>query len=105
MHHLKSALALAILGAALTAPAYAGPTTASINNCQSAIAERLGLASPATYQVTDVHTSMQYRDFTFSVATGNGVDAVEVTCRARKNASVRSITIDEAAVPVSVATK
>jgi len=71
----------------------------------SRTAERLDLASPATYEVTDVHTSMQYRDFTFSVATGTGVDAMEVTCRARKNASVRSITIDDAAVPVSVATK
>jgi hypothetical protein len=90
----------------LTGAAYAGPNTASINNCQAAIGERLGPdGATATYDVKDVHTSMQYRDFTFGVTSANAADELEVVCRTRKNASVRSVTFDENAAPVSVATK
>jgi hypothetical protein len=100
----KTAFAMACLAAALAGPAYAGSNTASIENCQAAIAQRLGVDAPAaSYEVQSVHTSMQYRDFTFSVTAAPAINDLEVTCRARKNASVRSVTFDESAVPVSVA--
>ena len=106
MPHLKIAFAAACLTAALGLPAYADSNSTSIKNCEAAISERLDLEStPVSYDLKDVHTTMQYRDYTFNVSAAPSVNDLEVTCRARKTASVRSLTFDESALPVSVATK
>jgi hypothetical protein len=106
MPTVKSAAAIACLAAVLGAPAYADSNSTSIHNCQAAISDRLGLDSvPVSYDLKNVHTAMQYRDYTFSVTAAPSINDLEVTCRARKTASVRSVTFDESAVPVSVATK
>ena len=97
--------AIATLAIALAAPAYAATGKAAIEHCQSAINERLGVES-ASYELEKVHTSMLYRDYTFTVSAQPKADDVHVTCRARKTNTVQSLTFAEGGSPVgTVATK
>jgi hypothetical protein len=87
----RATFAIATLAVALATSAHAGTNTAAIEHCQAAITERLGVES-ASYELEKVHTSMLYRDYTFSVSAQPTSDAVHVTCRARKTNTVQSLT-------------
>jgi len=107
-----TSIAIAVIGsAALTTAvvAHAGPYTAAENVCQSAISERLGLATvPSRYTLENVHNKMQYRDFKYIVSAddaASAVQSVKVTCRVRKTGDLMALTFDPAAAPVSVATQ
>jgi hypothetical protein len=101
----RTTFAIAALAVALAGPAHAGTNTVAIEHCQSAINERLGVES-ASYELEKVHSSLQYRDYTFSVSTQPTADDVHVTCRARKTNSVQSLTFAEGSSPTgTLATK
>jgi hypothetical protein len=80
--------------------------TASIQGCQKAISERLGV-SDADFSVKKIKSSPRYTDLNFSVSASGAVapiDQLKVSCRAKSDGEVLAVNYDEAALPTAVAT-
>ena len=104
---LASLTATVLLVASFQASA-ADSYTASIQGCQNAIAERLGIpADQAAFSVKKIQSSARYRDFNFRVSASEGatpVDQLKVSCRAKNDGEVLAVNYDEGALPAAVAT-
>lgn len=80
--------------------------TASIQGCQKAITERLGV-SAADFSVKKIKSSPRYTDLNFSVSASSAatpIDQLKVSCRAKSDGEVLAVKYDEAALPTAVAT-
>ena len=80
--------------------------TASIQGCQKAISERLGV-SDADFSVKKIQSSPRYTDLKFSVSASSAaaqIDQLKVSCRAKSDGEVLAVNYDESALPAAVAT-
>jgi hypothetical protein len=80
--------------------------TASIQGCQKAISERLGV-SDADFSVKKIQSSPHYTDLKFSVTASGAatpIDQLKVSCRAKSDGAVLAVNYDESALPAAVAT-
>ena len=101
-----TSLTVAILVLASFQASAADSYTASIQGCQKAITERLGV-SDADFSVKKIKSSPRYTDLNFSVsATGAAtpIDQLKVSCRAKSDGEVLAVNYDETAFPTAVAT-
>jgi hypothetical protein len=80
--------------------------TASIQGCQKAITERLGV-SDADFSVKKIKSSPRFTDLNFTVSASSAaapIDQLKVSCRAKSDGEVLAVNYDEAALPTAVAT-
>jgi len=109
MRLIPSALAVAIVAAATFtgSVAHADAYTASFNGCESAISDRLGLATtPANYNVQKVKSKARYRDISYTVSASDSASAVQgvkASCRVKKNGEVLALEFDNSTLPNTVA--
>ncbi len=101
---LTSFFAAALVMASFQANA-ADSYTASIQGCQKAIAERLGMTTADTsFSVKKIKSSPHYKDFNFSVSSSDAASQIQqmpVSCRAKKDGEVLAVNYDEAALKVA----
>jgi len=105
MKTILASFAVALL-ATMSFNANADAYAASIQGCEKAIGERLGIAD-ATYNVQKVNSAARYRDLSFSVSAADAshpVQNLKVTCRAKQDGEVLAVNYDESALPTAVAT-
>ena len=108
MRILPAVLALTVLGsAAFTGTAGADAYSASLDACQSAISDKLGLATtPASYHVQKIRSKPRFRDISYRVSADDAaspLQGVKVTCRAKQNGEVLAVEVDAATLPQAVA--
>lgn len=98
-----------VLALAVGSTAYAGQYTKSIEGCENAIGQRLGIADVSTnYNVGKIKTQGRNRDMAFSVSAydkTNPVQGVAVNCRVTRGGEVLALEFDETALPTTVATQ
>lgn len=105
-------IALTIVGTALSLAAAGASATkysASIDGCEAAISERLGLAlDSASYDIGKIRSRTQYRDMNFRVSAhddASPVQNVKVSCRSKTNGEVLAVQFDDATLPNALATQ
>lgn len=108
MRILPTALAVAVLGtAAFTGTAHADAYSASLDACQAAISDKLGLATtPASYDVQKIKSKARFRDISYRVSAhdaANPMQGVKVSCRAKQNGEILAVEVDAASLPNAVA--
>lgn len=100
---IATALALTLGGTA-----YAGEYTKSIEGCENAIGQRLGIADVSTnYNIGKIKTTGRKRDMQFSVSVydkSSPVQDVGVSCSVTRGGEVLALQFDEA-LPTTVATQ
>lgn len=103
-----SSLFAAVLATASFQASAADAYSASIQGCQNAIAERLGLsATDAAFSVKKIQSAPHYKDFNFSVSSADATSPIQqlpVSCRAKQDGQVLAVKYDESALPAAVAT-
>jgi hypothetical protein len=104
---LTSLFAAVLVTASFQASA-ADAYSASIQGCQNAIAERLGLsATDAAFSVKKIQSLPHYKDFNFSVSSADATSPIQqlpVSCRAKQDGEVLAVKFDESVLPAAVAT-
>jgi hypothetical protein len=102
-----SSIAAAVLVVASFQASAADSYSASIQGCQKAIADHLGISpTDASYSVKKIQSSAHYRDFNFSVSATEAatpIDQLPVSCRAKNDGEVLAVKYDETALPAAVA--
>jgi hypothetical protein len=99
-----TSLTAAVLVLATFQASAADSYTASIQGCQKAISERLGV-SDADFSVKKIQSSPRSVDLKFSVSSATAtVDQLKVSCRAKQDGEVLAVNYDESALPTAVAT-
>lgn len=99
-----TSLTAAVLMLATFQASAADSYTASIQGCQKAISERLGV-SDADFSVKKIQSSPRNIDLKFSVSSASAtVDQLKVSCKAKQDGEVLAVNYDESALPAAVAT-
>jgi len=106
MRPLKLILA-AVLFTMGALSASANSYSASVDSCENAIAERLGITDlNANYNIQKVKSRSRYRDINFTVSVfdeQHPVKGVKVKCRAKSNGTILAVEFDSKTLPASIA--
>ncbi len=106
MRPRKLLVAAGIL-AASTLTANADNYSASIDACENALGDRLGIDEVNThYNIKKMKSRSKYRDIKFSVSVfdeAHPVKKVKAKCRVKPNGTVLAIEFDQNTLPASIA--
>ena len=85
----------------------AGNYTNSVNACEDAIGERLGISEvDARYKIKKIKTRGRYQDINFKVSVfdeNHPVQSVKVKCRAKPTGEIVAVEFDQESLPASIA--
>lgn len=85
----------------------AGNYTESVNACENAIGDRLGISEvDARYKIKKIKSRGRFQDINFNISVfdeNHPVQSVKVACRAKPTGEIVAIEFDQESLPASIA--
>jgi len=85
----------------------AGSYTNSVNACEDAIGERLGISEvEARYNIKKIKSRGRFQDINFNISVfdeSHPVQSVKVKCRAKPSGEIVAVEFDQESLPASIA--